>query len=224
MDEALANLLPVMIATATVPFSPIIVLLLLLGEGGLGKAIAFAAGNIAVRLVQGIVFAYTFGSATEAEAEAGVTYIASTLMVVIGILLLISAYKKWRKEVDPDDPPPEWMAKISGLSALKAAGAGALYITVSPKQWILTLAAITTIGEAGLSLASNAGLYLLFILVSQIFMLAPIVFYAVAPQQATKPLEAMQGWLERNSRTILILVSLVFGVWLLVKGINGLTG
>jgi hypothetical protein len=96
------------------------------------------------------------------------------------------------------------MTTISGLSTLKAAGAGALYITLSPKQWILTLAAITTIGEAGLSLASNAGLYLIFILVSQVFMLAP--------QQAAKPLLAVQGRLERNSRTILILISLVFGM------------
>jgi predicted negative regulator of RcsB-dependent stress response len=34
----------------------------------------------------------------------------------------------------------------------------------------------------------------------------------------------MQGWLERNSRVIMIAVLLIFGVWLLWKGINGLIG
>jgi hypothetical protein len=57
VGDALTDLLPVMIATATMPFSPIIVLLLLLDNGGVKKATAFAVGNIAVRLLQGVILA-----------------------------------------------------------------------------------------------------------------------------------------------------------------------
>jgi len=61
---------------------------------------------------------------------------------VIGILLLITAVKQWRKEDDPDAPPPKWMATISGLSTAKALGMGALLVAIAAKQWVFTLSAI----------------------------------------------------------------------------------
>jgi hypothetical protein len=215
--------MPVMVAAAAVPFSPIIVLLLLLGEGGLRTAMAFVAGNATVRLLQGTLFGLTLGVASKAEAEEGSSYIASTLLLIMGILLLISAYKKWRKEEDSDDPP-QWMTTIRGFSPLKAAGAGALYVLLSPKQWVLTLTAISIIGESELSMAADVGLYLLFMFVALVLALIPIVMYAITPQQAAKPLQALQAWLTQHNRVILIAVSLIFGVWFLVKGVTGLVG
>ena len=47
--------------------------------------------------------------------------IASTLLLVVGILLLVAAYKKWRNQADPDDPPPQWM---QGVGALGVPGSG----------------------------------------------------------------------------------------------------
>ena len=69
--------------------------------------------------------------------------------------MLISAVMKWRKEEDPDAPPPKWMAVLGGLSALQAFGMGALLMALSIKQWVFTLSAIAVI-EQGES--SRAGL------------------------------------------------------------------
>ena len=66
--------------------------------------------------------------------------------------------------------------------------------------------------------------YLFFVVAAQSLVLAPILVSAVAPTQAARMLDAMQGWLERNSRVIMIAVLLIFGVWLLWKGIAGLIG
>ena len=49
----LLDLLPLILAAALVPLYPILLLLVLLGEGGLRTAIAFVAGLLAVRLAQG---------------------------------------------------------------------------------------------------------------------------------------------------------------------------
>jgi hypothetical protein len=62
--------------------------------------------------------------------------------------LLVTAYKKWRKEDDPDAPPPKWMSALSGLSTLKAFGMGALLMIVAVKQWVFTLSAIAIITVA----------------------------------------------------------------------------
>ncbi len=224
MNTVLVELLPLMLGAALVPLYPILVLLLLLGEGGLRKASAFVAGMLAMRLVQGVLFGWVFGAAAEAYPDDGPQIIASTLFLVLGLLLLAAAVRKWRKQPDPDDPPPQWMAALAGMPPLKAFGAGAGVITIDVKQLVFTLAALDVIAAAGLGGAASAGLYLFFALATQTLVLLPILAFAVAPQQAAKPLRAVQGWLERNNRPIMIGVSLVFGLWFFYKGVTGLIG
>jgi hypothetical protein len=114
--------------------------------------------------------------------------------------VVISAVKKWRKEEDPDAPPPKWMEALGGLSA------------------------IAVIEQGELSHTGNVLAYLFFLVAAQSLVLAPIIVSAVAPVQAAKLLDAIQGWLERNNRAIVIAASSIFGVWFLWKGIAGLIG
>jgi hypothetical protein len=224
MGAVIVYLLPLIVGAALLPAWIILALFLLRGEGGVRKALAFAAGAMTVRLVQGVLFGYVFGAAADAYGESGSNLITSTLLLVVGLVMLISAVTKWRKEADPDAPPPKWMAVLGRLSALKAFGVGALLMALSIKQWVFTLSAIAVIEQAQLSHTGNVLAYLLFVLAAQSLVLAPILVSAVAPTQAARMLDAMQGWLERNSRVIVITVLLIFGVWLLWKGINGLIG
>ena len=224
MGAVIVYLLPLIVGAALLPAWIIITLFLLRGEGGILKALAFAAGALLVRLVQGVIFGYVFDTAADTYGESGSNLITSTLLLVVGIVMLISAVKKWRKDADPDAPPPKWMATLSGLSALKAFGVGALLMAVSIKQWVFTLSAIAVIEQAQLSRAANMLTYLIFVLAAQSLVLAPILVSAVAPVQSTKLLDAIQGWLERNNRAVVIAASSIFGVWFLWMGIAGLIG
>jgi hypothetical protein len=150
--------------------------------------------------------------------------LVSTLLLIVGIVLLVTAFKQWRKEDDPDAPAPQWMSVFSGLSASKAVGAGALFPIIAVKQWVFTLSAIGVIGEAGLGPAASAGVYLFIVLAAQTLVLVPILATAVAPHRAAQPLKATQAWLERYNRAIVIVMSLIIGAWFLFKGITGLIG
>lgn len=224
MGDVLVYLLPVIVGAAVVPLYPIIVLLLLQSRGGLSKAVAFISGGLAMRLAQGAFFGLFLSEAMDANSEDGQALITSTLLLVVGVLLLVTAVKKWRKQEDPDDPPPQWMATISNLSTLRALGAGALFVTIAFKQWVFTLSAISIITEAELGQATGVGLYLFYTLTTQTLVLPPVLAYALAPERSAKPLQAAQGWLERNNRVIVITVSLIFGLWFSYKGITGLIG
>jgi hypothetical protein len=224
MDILLADLLPLIVASAVLPLWIILTLLLLRGQGGVAKAAAFAAGAMGVRVVQGIVFGAIFSAAEDAGGAEESAIIASTLLLVVGILLLITAIKKWRKEDDPDAPPPKWMTTLGGLSALKAFGMGALLMAIAIKQWVFTLSAIAVIDEAQLSQAGSVLSYLFFVVAAQSLVLAPVIIAAVAPAQSAKLLNSALSWLERNNRVITIAVSSIFGVWFLWKGITGLFG
>jgi len=224
MNDVLLALVPLILGAALVPIYPILVLLLLLGEGGSRTAMALVAGALTVRLAQGLLLGPVFGAVAEAYPQEGPRLIASTLLLVLGLLLLLAAYQKWRKQPDPDDPPPQWMAALAGLSPIKAFGAGALFVTLAVKQWVFTLTAIDVIQGGMPSVAGFAGLYLFFTLATQALVLPPILAYAIAPQRAATPLRAAQGWLDRNSRTIAISVSLIFGLAFFYKGLTGLIG
>jgi hypothetical protein len=89
----ITDLLPLTVGAAVLPLWIIISLLLLRSEGGVAKAAAFAAGAMAVRVVQGILFGFVFGAAADEGGDTGAALIKSTLLLVVGILLLITAYK-----------------------------------------------------------------------------------------------------------------------------------
>ena len=111
-----------------------------------------------MRLAQGIAFGYIFASDPAATTDTGGNLIVSTLLLVIGVLMLITAYKKWDKDEDPDAPPPKWIATVGSLSALKAFGIGAAVVALSAKQWVFTLAAIGVLGRAHLGPPASIGL------------------------------------------------------------------
>jgi hypothetical protein len=46
----------------------------------------------------------------------GKSLVVLILVTVLGILLLVTAYRQWRAEDDPDAPPPRWMAMIDSLT------------------------------------------------------------------------------------------------------------
>ena len=224
LGSVLLDLLPLMIGAAIAPVAIIIVLLLLSNQGGVLKGAAFVGGAFMLRLAQGLIFGYIFTSNPAATSETGGNLIVSTLLVAIAVLMLITAFKKWDKEEDPDAPPPRWMAALGGLSVPKAFGMGAALLALSAKQWVFTLSVIGVIGKAQLAPPASTGLFLLYVLAAQALGLIAVIAVAVVPRSAGKAVDQAREWLERNNRQIMVAFSLIFGLFFLFKGITGLTG
>lgn len=224
MSNVWVDLIPLILGATLAPIYPIIVLLLLQSERGLGKATAFVAGAVGVRLVQGVIFGLVFAPAVDAESAAGLKFIGPTLLTIVGILLLVMGARKWRKASDDEDgdEPPGWMSALTGMSGLKAAGAGALLLLLGVKQWVFTLSAISVIEEAQPGVTAGVGLYLFYTLATQLLVLPPLIAFALAPEKSAAPLRTAQGWLQRHNRVIVVTVSFVFGVFFLYRGIAGL--
>ncbi len=221
MSEIILTLLPFIIASAVVPLQIIVLILLLTGETrGPLKAIAFVVGMTLARLAQGALFGLvlTGGSGDPADAESAGTVKAAVLLV-LGILLLVTAYKKWAKEPDPDAPPPRWLAMLEGLTPLRALLIGAAFILVAPKLWVFTLGAISAIGEAQVGQRASTTAFLVFILLAQSLLILPILLRLVMPERASTLLKAFGDWLKRYNDPIVIGISLIFGVLFLYQGV-----
>jgi len=222
MGAMLVQLLPLILGAVLAPIWIIIVLLLLASPHGLVKASAFVLGMTLVRLVQGLIFGAVFASSPDNLSDSdGSTPIVSTLLLVVGILLLIMAFRKWRKEADPDDPPPKWMQSLEQISSLQALGLGALFVGIGVKLWVFTLSALSIISAADLEPAVRASVYVIYIVLAQSALIAAILIYAFVPKAAAQLQQALD-WLTRYNRPISVGVGLIFGIYFSYKGLAGL--
>lgn len=225
MNSIIVSLLPFIIGGALVPVQIIIVILLLTGEKrGPLKAIAFVLGMTLARLAQGLLFQLiiTGGSGDPADANPNLSAIKSTLLLVLGLLLLTTAWKKWIKEPDPDAPPPKWLTMLDGLTPLRALLFGAGFILIAVKLWVFTLGALSVIDGAQLGIRETFLVFLGYILLAQSLLIIPILIRLILPNRAKVWLKSFGGWLEKHNDRIVMVVSLVFGLLFLYQGITGL--
>lgn len=222
MENLLLSLLPFIIGSAVVPLQIILgVLLLQSPQQGLLKAIAFVSGMTLTRILQGLLFGWLLSDAVTA-GEGGKNPILSTLLLVLGLLLLIAAYKKWQREEDLDDAPPKVFRLIDHLTPLKAFGLGFGFPLIAAKLWVFTLSALTTITAAQLGFGASALAYLLFIVLAESLLLLPILARILLPARSQSFLTQLSTGLTRHNRPITIAVSLVFGLFFLHSGLSGL--
>ncbi|GCE19381.1 GAP family protein [Dictyobacter kobayashii] len=225
MGSLILSLLPLILGGTLVPAQIIINILLLQSpRQGLLKSAAYVCGMTLLRLLQGLFFLLVLGRSTADSAgkSGGKGPVVSTLLLVLGILLLITAYKKWLKEDDPDAPPPRWLTRIASLTPLKAFGIGFSIVLIGPKFWVFTLSALGTISEAKVGLQSSIVAFFLFILLTQTSVLLPLFIRIISPRRSQTMLQKFSTWLTRYDRVILIVVSFAFGVFFLYQGVSGL--
>jgi len=223
MVTNLVELLPFIIGMAVVPVQIIILLLFLKNpKNGLQKGILFLTGITLTRLLQGILFGLALDMGASADSTSGKGPVVSTLLLVLGILLLISAYKKIKKEKDPEDEPPKWMETVNKATNAKAFFVGIQLTLISPKMWVFILGAIGTISLAQLGQPQNNYTYIIFILLAQSLMLLTIGIRLLFPRRAVSLLAAASSWLEKNNRAIMIVISLLFGALFFYQGLTGL--
>jgi hypothetical protein len=222
MSSVIVQLLPPIFGSMLAPVWIIAVLLLLASPRGLLKATAFVLGMTVVRLLQGLIFGVVFAASPDAKADnAGSSPVVSTLLVLAGILLLIAAVRTWRKEDDPDAPPPKWMQAIDQLTPLKALGYGAAGTGIALKLWVFTLSAIGIITAADLGQTGGVIAFLAYVVLAQALLILSILVFGVVPGTAPTLRKAID-WLVRYNRPITIAVSLTFGVYFMWDGIRGL--
>jgi hypothetical protein len=220
MSEIWIALLPLVLGSALVPVQIILVILLLKSpQQGLAKGLAFFAGMTVIRLLQGLLFGLVFDFGNP-ETDNGP--IAATLLLVLGLLLLVSAFRIWIKEPDADAPPPAWLARLDHATVVTALAFGAVLPLISPKLWVFLLSALETIDAAQPGLQAGVILFLLYVFFAQILLLLPILVRLFFPRQSVDFLAGVSSWLERNDRPIKIAVSLIFGLLFLYLGISKL--
>jgi len=224
MGEAIGNILASAVGVAISPIPIAAVILMLFSPRARTTGIAFAIGWVLALLVVGsIAIAIADGSDVSSDDDA--SNAAAAFHLALGVLLLLLAARAWRGRPREGEEPkmPSWMSAIDQFTAVKAFGLGLLLAGINPKNLALTLAAGTSIAQAGLDGAEPWVVLGVFVALGSVSVVVPVAYYLLAGASAERTLNAVKSWLIANNTTVMAVLLLVLGAKLIGDGIAGLT-
>jgi hypothetical protein len=219
IGELLAMALGVMVS----PLAVMVVIVLLTGPGGRGRAVAYVGGWVAGLLLLGGLVLVLVDVATDAEAgDPGA--LPGFIKLALGAVLLALAARKWRGRPRDGEPAslPAWMSSLETVAPARAFVLGATLAALKPKNVALTAGAATSIAEAGLAPGTSLALLLVYALVASLSVAAPLGVTLAMGSRAAATLAAWKAWLEAHNSVLVALVLVVFGVILAGQGVAAL--
>jgi threonine/homoserine/homoserine lactone efflux protein len=188
-------------------------LLVLASERGVKKGAAFVFGWL-VSLA--VVIALTVLATGDKPPEPKTAPSAAVLAVkiAIGAGLLLVALRQSRRMGRPKKPrkTPKWQARIDKMSPWYAA-----LIAVVVQPWPLVAAAAAIVAEAKLSSTTTYISLFLFCLIATSSILTIEIHAVSRPEQSNALLARVKTWIDTHTDRVIIIVSVLLGIWLIGK-------
>ena len=199
----------------TSPGSVVTVIVLLSMSSGVRRAIAFICGWILAIGGSGVLMVFVLHGQDFSSSHTTPSRAASCVEVVLGLALVVvsvRAYRRPRRQTKSQSPP-KWLDRIDRTHWLLGVAVGAFM-----RSYALTLAAGAEILKAHVGRLDAVGTALLFALTSIVTIGAPVVVVLVAPDRSAQVLAWWKEWLLGHSRSIALILLMVVGVFLVVRG------
>jgi threonine/homoserine/homoserine lactone efflux protein len=224
VGDAIGQMLPAAVGVALSPF-PIIASVLLLGTPrGRVNGPAFVLGCALGTAVVGTIVLVVAAGASASEDGAPATWV-SLLQLVLGLLLLVVAFRQWRGRPRAGEtaPAPTWMSSLDGFGPPKALGAGVVVTALNPKNLVLTVAGAAAIAQTGIPGGEQAVALAIFVLIGCIGVATPVAIAFVLGDRSHDVLDGIKDWMARNNTVIMVVILAVIGAKLIGDAISGLS-
>jgi hypothetical protein len=185
-------------------------------QGALANAGALALGYFTTCAVMGISGPVLFG-----DAGSAISTVGRVIGVAVGALLIVLGLRSLLNAPDPDAQPPGWLESIDSMSPPGAFAFGMALFPLQVKNLAIFVACLELITSASLGARGNAFALGLVLLVFATPVLGLIGLYAAAPQRASTMLGSLRAWMEKNGRTITVVLCFVLGAFFLIRGLSG---
>ena len=190
-------------------------LLILLSKGGTRKGAAFIFGwLLSLAAIVAITVLVTGNKPPQPNTAPSLGALAAK--IAIGVALVLIAIRQRRRMGKPRPPkkPPKWQTGLDNMSPWYAMGLAPL-----TQPWGLVAAGVATITEAKLSSWESYVALFLFCLISTAVYIALELYAGFRPERAQAFLGSIRTWIDTHTDQVIIVVSLVLGLWLVGKSI-----
>lgn len=186
-------------------------ILILASKNGVRKGAAFILGwLLSFALVVAFTLVVTDNNPPRPSTAPSLAALA--VKIAIGVVLVIIAYRRWRKLGQPRGPKkvPKWQMGIDSMSTGYAIALGPL-----TQPWGLVAAGVATITEAKVSSWESSLALIMFCLVATAAYLTLEIYVGFWPAKGGTLLTRVRTWLDNNTDQVIIIVSLAIGFWLI---------
>jgi cytochrome c biogenesis protein CcdA len=221
MLTAFLTALPIALGTILATAPVLAVPLLLVTRPDRAPLHGFIAGWLAGFLALGgiaIAFADVVTLATD-SAELGL----EGLRILLGLALLVLAWRKWQKRPLPGEDPetPGWMRRFDTITPGSAALIGAGLATLNPKNALLVISAGLAIAAATPAPVDQAIAFALHTLVASAGILAPLLAVLLLGDRAAAPLDSLRNAVARHNATVMAAVLAIIGLLVIRAALFG---
>jgi len=190
-------------------------LLILLSKSGTRKGAAFIFGwLLSLAAVVAITVLVTGNKPPQPNTAPSLGALAAKM--AIGVALVLIAVRQRRRMGKPRPPkkPPKWQTGLDNMSPWYAMGLAPL-----TQPWGLVAAGVAVITEAKLTSWESYIALFLFCLISTAVYIALELYAGFRPEGAQAFLGRIRTWIDTHTDQVIIVVSLVLGLWLVGKSI-----
>lgn len=224
MGRGISEVLTFAIGVAISPVPIIAVILMLFSRRARINGPVFLLGWVlALAVVSTVVYVMTHNGdvATSSTANDSLSW----GQIVLGVVLLALARRRWRKRPAPGAEPemPKWMGAVDSMAPAKAFGLGVVLAGVNPKNLILTAGAAGGLAQLGLSTSDAVVALAVFVVIASLTIAVPVLYALVGGTSARSTLDSAKAWLSAHNAAVIAVLLLVFGVDLIAKGLGILT-
>jgi threonine/homoserine/homoserine lactone efflux protein len=221
MGDVIGQIIPISLGIAVSPVPIVAAILVLLSPRPRGGGIGFLIGWLFGIILSVWVFVLLAALIPESPHQ-DPRPIFATVQVALGLLFLYVAVRAWRNRPVPGVEPknPKWVGMISTVNLPKAILLGFALAVLNPVDLLVSMAAGTAIGTAGLSDGEVWVCIAVFTVVGASTVAVPVIAYLLAEGAVRRPLERLRVWLIQYNFLLTGLVLLLLGATLIGKGIG----
>jgi Sap, sulfolipid-1-addressing protein len=211
--------IPLALVSSLYPLGLVALLLLFGATRPRARSVVFLIGAAVCLLTVGFIFVFVVRGAGLSDGSNSTPRYG--LRLGLGVLFLVGAWLLARrppKERTTDAQPSRISKAVAGSGLLAVFVVGLAMYTPSPTY----LAALDVVGGTKMSTAATAAWVVIVVVLVLITIEVPVALYLVAPGWTIPRLQALNEWLDRNGRTLLVYVLAALGVWQVIDGLVGL--
>jgi hypothetical protein len=190
-------------------------ILILLSKDGTRKGAAFIFGwLLSLAIVVALTVLVTGNKPPKPNTAPSLAALA--VKIAIGVALVLIALRQRRRMGKPRPPkkPPKWQTGLDNMSPWFAMGLAPL-----TQPWGLVAAGVAVIVEAKLTSWESYVALFLFCVVATGVYIAMEIYAGFRPEKAQAFLGSIRSWIDSHKDQVIIVVSLVLGLWLVGKSI-----
>lgn len=195
------------------PVAIMVLVSLMMTKKPMKNALAFLLGFTLVLVALGVVAVFVL----HVGAGKGNHKVDAWIDIILGALCLALIPLSLRKKKDKPEKD-----RARPFTATKAFSVGVVTMCINTSTMIVFIAGAHAIVMAHLGTAQDVLALAVLTLITLVTLVVPIVIYALFPAKADKLLGSLRVWLVKRQKLIGVAILVIFGIYLLVKGINTL--